>query len=88
MPRQDSQTALDVVTWIQRHADASLTYRFACRVGMCGSCAMTVNGRPHVDKVTDGDSLKIEPLRNLAVIKDLAADLTPFFEKWQGARGV
>ena len=49
---------------------------------------MTVNGRPHVDKVTDGDSLKIEPLRNLAVIKDLAADLTPFFEKWQGARGV
>ena len=32
VPRQDSQTVLDVVTWIQQQADASLTYRFACRV--------------------------------------------------------
>ena len=39
-----SQTVLDVVTRIQRRLDATLSYRFACRVGMCGSCAMTVNG--------------------------------------------
>ena len=45
VPRQDSQTVLDVVTWVQRHADPTLSYRFACRVGMCGSCAMTVNGK-------------------------------------------
>ena len=32
--------------WIQRYADPTLAYRFACRVGVCGSCAMTVNGRP------------------------------------------
>ncbi|WP_025771025.1 succinate dehydrogenase/fumarate reductase iron-sulfur subunit [Thioalkalivibrio sp. HK1] len=93
VPRQASQTVLDVVTWVQRNDDPSLAYRFACRVGMCGSCAMTVNGRPrwtcrtHVDKVTDGDSLTIEPLGNVPVIKDLAADMTPFFEKWQSARG-
>ncbi|MBT6273415.1 MAG: succinate dehydrogenase/fumarate reductase iron-sulfur subunit [Chromatiales bacterium] len=93
VPRQESQTILDVVTWVQRHLDASLTYRFACRVGMCGSCAMTVNGRPrwtcrtHVSKVADGGKVRIEPLRNLPVIKDVAADLTPFFEKWQKARG-
>lgn len=93
VPRQDSQTVLDVVTWVQRHADPTLSYRFACRVGMCGSCAMTVNGRPrwtcrtHVDRVIDGDSLRIEPLRNVPPIKDLTADLTPFFEKWQKARG-
>ncbi|HEY4957950.1 MAG TPA: 2Fe-2S iron-sulfur cluster-binding protein, partial [Caldimonas sp.] len=37
VPRQASQTVLDVVTHIQRHLDASLAYRFACRVGMCGS---------------------------------------------------
>ena len=48
---------LDVVTYIQRQLDPTLAYRFACRVGMCGSCAMTVNGVPrwtcrtHVDKV-------------------------------------
>lgn len=46
VPRFKSQTILDVVTWIQRHTDPALTYRFACRVGMCGSCAMTVNGIP------------------------------------------
>ena len=57
VPQQPSQTILDVVTWIQRHADASLSYRYACRVGMCGSCAMMVNGMPrwtcrtHVNKV-------------------------------------
>ncbi|MCB1744053.1 MAG: succinate dehydrogenase/fumarate reductase iron-sulfur subunit [Gammaproteobacteria bacterium] len=93
VPREESQTILDVVTYVQRNLDPSLTYRFACRVGMCGSCAMTVNGRPrwtcrtHVAKVAQDDSLRIEPLQNLPVIKDLAADLTPFFEKWQQARG-
>ncbi len=44
--RQPSQTVLDVVTHIQRHLDPTLAYRYACRVGMCGSCAMTVNGAP------------------------------------------
>ena len=57
VPLQASQTVLDVVTYIQRRLDPTLAYRFACRVGMCGSCAMTVNGRArwtcrtHVAKV-------------------------------------
>ncbi len=94
VPRQASQTVLDVVTWIQRRLDPSLSYRFACRVGMCGSCAMTVNGRArwtcrtHVSKVAKNGKLKIGPLENLPVIKDLAADMRPFFEKWQNAKGV
>jgi fumarate reductase iron-sulfur subunit len=93
VPQQASQTILDVVTWIQRHADASLSYRFACRVGMCGSCAMMVNGIPrwtcrtHVNKVMRDNRLRIEPLRNLPVIKDLVCDMTEFFEKWKQARG-
>ena len=44
--RRPAQTILDVVTEIQREQDPTLAYRFACRVGMCGSCAMMVNGRP------------------------------------------
>ena len=44
VPQRANQTVLDVVTFVQRHLDATLSYRFACRVGMCGSCAMTVNG--------------------------------------------
>jgi len=93
VPCQPSQTILDVVTWIQRHADASLSYRFACRVGMCGSCSMMVNGIPrwtcrtHVDKVLIDNRLEIAPLRNLPVIKDLACDMSEFFEKWKAADG-
>ncbi|MEO7242210.1 MAG: 2Fe-2S iron-sulfur cluster-binding protein [Variovorax sp.] len=97
VPRQESQTVLDVVTYIQRELEPSLAYRFACRVGMCGSCAMTVNGmarwtcRTHVAKVT-GDAqgqveLEIAPLANLPVIKDLVTDMSGFFDKWAEAKG-
>ncbi|MBS34507.1 MAG: hypothetical protein CMO26_01120 [Thiotrichales bacterium] len=88
VPRQPSQTVLDVVTWIQRHVEPTLSYRFACRVGMCGSCAMMVNGEPrwtcrtHVQKVLAAGSLQISPLANLPVIKDLAVDMGDFFDKW------
>ena len=93
VPTRQSQTVLDVVTFVQRHLDSTLSYRFACRVGMCGSCAMTVNGRPrwtcrtHVSKVAADGRLRIGPLGNLPVIKDLAADMREFFAKWQGAKG-
>jgi fumarate reductase iron-sulfur subunit len=94
VPQRESQTVLDVVTFVQRHIDPTLSYRFACRVGVCGSCAMTVNGKPrwtcrtHVAKVARDGRLEIGPLENLPVIKDLAADMRPFFEKWQEAKSV
>ena len=93
VPRLASQTVLDVVTHIQRRLDPTLAYRFACRVGMCGSCAMTVNGRArwtcrtHVDQVIENETLEIAPLRNLPVVKDLVTDMTAFFDKWARARG-
>ncbi|HEX4408116.1 MAG TPA: succinate dehydrogenase/fumarate reductase iron-sulfur subunit [Xanthobacteraceae bacterium] len=94
VPRRDNQTVLDIVTFVQRYVDPTLTYRFACRVGVCGSCTMTVNGKPrwtcrtHVSKVVSDGRLEIGPLDNLPVIKDLATDMTAFFEKWQSAKGV
>lgn len=93
VPLRANQTVLDVVTWIQRNIDPSLSYRFACRVGVCGSCAMTVNGTPrwtcrtHVSKVARDGHLEIGPLENLPVIKDLATDMSVFFDKWQRAEG-
>ena len=93
VPRLESQTVLDVVTHIQRRLDPTLSYRFACRVGMCGSCAMTVNGkarwtcRTHVSVVAEDGNLEIGPLHNLPVVKDLVADMTPFFDKWARAKG-
>jgi len=71
VPRQESQSVLDVVTYIQRSIDPTLSYRFACRVGMCGACAMTVSA----------------PLANLPVVKDLVTDMREFFDKWARARG-
>ncbi len=88
VPAEDNQTILDVVTWIQQNEDPTLAYRFACRVGVCGSCAMTVNGTPrwtcrtHVKKVLKGNRIEVAPLGNLPVIKDLAVDMDPFFDKW------
>ena len=94
VPRHASQTVLDVVTHIQRVLDPTLAYRFACRVGMCGSCAMTVNGaaswtcRTHVDKaIKNKNEITIEPLRNLPVIRDLVTDMREFFDKWARAKG-
>jgi fumarate reductase iron-sulfur subunit len=94
VPRRTNQTVLDVVTEIQRCLDPTLSYRFACRVGMCGSCAMVVNGRPRwtcrtrvSEAAAQDGALTLEPLRNLRVVKDLTVDMTEFFEKWTAAHG-
>ena len=87
---RENQTVLDLVTEIQRYHDQSLSYRFACRVGVCGSCAMTVNGkarwtcRTHVKNLAC-DTITIEPLKNMPKIKDLVTDMTRFFEHWNKA---
>ena len=93
VPRLDAQTVLDVVTHIQRRLDPTLAYRFACRVGMCGSCAMTVNGQPrwtcrtHVANVEKNGKLTIAPLAHLPIVRDLVTDMRAFFDKWARARG-
>lgn len=87
VPRREAQTVLDVVTYIQRRLDPTLAYRFACRVGMCGSCAMTVNGQPRwtcrtrVAKVAPADRLEIAPLSHLPIVRDLVTDMREFFDK-------
>ena len=93
VPRADNQTVLDVVTHIQRELDPSLAYRFACRVGMCGSCAMMVNGvarwtcRTHVSKVAQDGRVQVAPLANLPLVRDLVCDMRGFFDKWARAKG-
>ncbi|MFE8046970.1 succinate dehydrogenase/fumarate reductase iron-sulfur subunit [Brenneria goodwinii] len=93
VPWRDNQTVLDVVTEIQQRIDPSLAYRFSCRVGVCGSCAMMVNGAPrwacrtHVSRVEEQGTLRLAPLRNLPRVKDLVVDMREFFDKWQAAGG-
>ena len=91
VPRQENQTVLDVVTFIQRRIDPTLTYRFSCRVGVCGSCAMTVNGRgrwtcrSNISDIAPDGHLELAPLRNLPIIKDLMVDMEVFFDKFAAA---
>jgi fumarate reductase iron-sulfur subunit len=60
---------------------------------MCGSCAMTVNGkarwtcRTHVDAVVGNAMLEIGPLNHLPIVRDLVVDMAPFFDKWAAAKG-
>lgn len=83
----EKASVLDALFALQRGPIPDLAFRFSCRVGMCGSCAMVVNGREQLacsTLVKDvGTNLKIEPLRNLPVIRDLAVDLKPFFHAYQ-----
>ena len=83
----ERSSILDTLFALQRTTAPDLAFRFSCRVGMCGSCAMVVNGREQltcstlVKKV--GATLKIEPLRNLPVVRDLAVNLAPFFAAYK-----
>src|SRR6058998_2432744 len=85
----EKASVLDAVFALQRGPCPDLAFRFSCRVGMCGSCAMVVNGREQLTCSTlintIGDKLRIEPLRNLPVVRDLAVDLKPFFDAYERA---
>ncbi len=72
---EKQQTLLEALTTIKTTHDATLSFSSGCRSGVCGSCAMRVNGVEVLActyKVQDGDS--IEPLRNMEVIRDLIVD--------------
>jgi len=74
---------LDALIKIKNEIDATLTYRRSCREGICGSCAMNIDGtntlactKPIAE--VKGD-VKIYPLPHMAVVKDLVPDLTHFY---------
>ncbi len=74
-----------------REMDGSLGFRYACRVGMCGTCAVYVNKIPRLACSTLVRNLKteivtVEPLPHYPVIKDVAVSLAPFFAQWRRVR--
>jgi succinate dehydrogenase/fumarate reductase iron-sulfur protein len=77
---------IDALFAVQTEHDSSLAFRVSCRAGICGSCAVRVDGRERLACQTPlslaGDSIRVGPLRSLPVIRDLVVDLDPFFEKW------
>ncbi len=77
---------LDAILKIKNEIDSSLTFRRSCREGVCGSCAMNINGKNTLactKAISDyPGTIKIFPLPHMSVIKDLVADLSHFFEQY------
>ena len=79
-------TILEGLQQIREQMDATLAWRHSCRMGVCGSCAMIVNGQPYLACNTQIQNLNsgrisLEPLWNFPVAKDLVPDLTGMFDK-------
>ncbi|MCQ8117058.1 succinate dehydrogenase iron-sulfur subunit [Methylomonas sp. WSC-7] len=77
---------LDAILKIKNEIDSSLTFRRSCREGVCGSCAMNINGKNTLactKAISDyKGTVKIFPLPHMSVVKDLVADMTHFFEQY------
>jgi len=88
VPVHKEWVVLDALNYIKDRVDGSLTYRWSCRMGICGSCGMMVNGEPKLSCATflssysrNGNKLRIEPLRYFPVIRDLVTELSDFLVK-------
>lgn len=81
----EEMTVLDALNEIKNTQDGSLTFRWSCRMGICGSCGMVVNGKPVLTCQTYVRNLhgpiRVEPLRNFPIIKDLVVDIDGPFEQ-------
>ncbi|MFC2005344.1 succinate dehydrogenase/fumarate reductase iron-sulfur subunit [Chloroflexota bacterium] len=78
-------TVLDGLIYIKENLDSTLTFRSSCRMAICGSCAMLVNNYPHLSCHTQieefhADTLTVQPLANLPIVKDLVSSLDPMFD--------
>ncbi|MBI2189592.1 MAG: succinate dehydrogenase/fumarate reductase iron-sulfur subunit [Acidobacteria bacterium] len=86
VPYTKEMAVLDGLNFVKDRLDGTLAYRWSCRMGICGSCGMTVNGEPKLTCATFlGDyapgPLRVEPLRNFPVIRDLIVDIGDFMRK-------
>jgi succinate dehydrogenase/fumarate reductase iron-sulfur protein len=88
VPIRKGTTLLDALLYVKDNLDESLTFRQSCRMGVCGDCAINVNGKPVLACYTQvldlGENLlTVEPLSNAPVIKDLVVDMQPFFDTYK-----
>ncbi|MFW9830166.1 MAG: fumarate reductase (CoM/CoB) subunit TfrB [Candidatus Thorarchaeota archaeon] len=89
VPYTDRQGVLDALHYIFQNLDSSLAYRWNCRTGQCGSCAISINGIPGLacrTVVDPSQQYTLEPLPNFPVIRDLVVDLGPGFKRLEKLR--
>ncbi len=84
VPLSKGLTVLDALLWVKENVDNGLSFRYSCRMGICGSCGMLINGKPELGCETQvaelgTDVIEVGPLTNYEVIRDVATDFTDFF---------
>ncbi|OYT34813.1 succinate dehydrogenase iron-sulfur subunit [Archaeoglobales archaeon ex4484_92] len=90
VPTRRGMTVLEGLYYIKENIDSSLTFRASCRMGICGSCAVKINGRPKLACETQissvGNRIVLEPLDNFTVLKDLVTEFEGFFAKHKAVK--
>ena len=91
VPYNEDWVVLDAINWIKDTVDGTLTYRWSCRMGVCGSCGMMINDEPKLScavflKEYYPNPIKVEPLVNFPVERDLVIDMDGFMEKLQSIK--
>ncbi len=86
VPFRKDWVVLDALNYIKDNLDGSLSFRWSCRMGVCGSCGMMVNGTPKLTCAAFlSDDLpgpiRVEPLQYFPIIRDLVVDMTDFMHK-------
>ncbi len=79
---------LDALIKIKNEADPTLTFRRSCREGICGSCAMNIDGGNTLAclKPIEGSSTSIYPLPHMYVVKDLVPDMQNFYDQYKSIK--
>jgi len=85
-PAPKGMTVLEGLVYIKEHLDGSLVWRASCRMGICGSCGMFINGFPRLACQTqimdlNSDEVQVKPMPNYDILKDLIPDLKPLIDK-------
>jgi succinate dehydrogenase / fumarate reductase iron-sulfur subunit len=85
-------TVLDALFEVLNHQDGTLAFRFCCRAGVCGSCAMVIAGKvrlaceTQISTLLDKNEIMLSPLPHQKVIKDLAVDYELFFDRMKAIK--
>src|SRR6266481_8025697 len=91
VPVHKEWVVLDALNHVKDNVDGSLTYRWSCRMGICGSCGMMVDGEPKLTCATflsdyAPGPLRVEPLKNFPILRDLIVDISDFLGKLTKAK--
>ena len=85
VPCDEDWVVLDAINYVKDHIDRTLSYRWSCHMAVCGSCGMMINGEPTLSCksfIRDlPDRIRIEPLANFPIERDLVTDADGFLNK-------